>query len=301
MPHVDANGIRIEYETFGESRNPPLVLIMGLGAQMIFWEDDFCREIARRGFRVIRFDNRDCGLSSHLVDRGIPNVMAAMTAAMAGHKVESAYLLADMASDVVGLMDALGIAAAHVVGASMGGMIAQTVAMEHPERVLSLTSIMSTTGNPEVPPAKPDAMASLLTPPPADREGFVAGMVSAFRIIGSPGFPFDESSFRDRIGRAWERSYDPAGVARQLVAIVASGNRKDRLRSVRVPTLVVHGKDDPLVPVEGGIDTADAIPGAKLLLIDGMGHDLPREIWSRLIEGISEVAGRAPARSVAQA
>src|SRR5439155_346104 len=178
-------------------------------AQMIFWDDDFCREIASRGFHVIRFDNRDCGLSTHFPEKGVPDVVKAVTAALAGEKVEAPYSLGDMAEDTVGLLDALGIAHAHVVGASMGGIIAQTVAINHPARVLSLTSIMSTTGNPEVPPAKPEALAVLLTPTPSDRAQFLDHMVQSFRTIGSPGFELDEARFRDRVGRAFDRSYDP--------------------------------------------------------------------------------------------
>jgi pimeloyl-ACP methyl ester carboxylesterase len=293
MAQAFANGITIEYDTFGDRNDPALVLVMGLGAQMVFWEEDFCREIAGRGFHVIRFDNRDCGLSTHFPEKGIPDVVRAVMASLGGGKVEAPYTLGDMAADTVGLLDALGIARAHVVGASMGGMIAQTVAIRFPERVRSLVSIMSTTGNPQVPQAKPDAMTALLSPPPPDRAGFLEHMVRTFRIIGSPGFEFDEASFRDRVGLAYDRSYDPGGVARQLVAILGDGNRKERLRSVRVPTLVIHGKDDPLVPVEGGADTADAIPGARLLVIEGMGHDLPRGTWRRIVDGIADVATAA--------
>ena len=293
MPDVSANGIRIAYETFGEPKDPPLVLVMGLGAQMIFWEDDFCREIARRGFHVIRFDNRDCGLSTHFPEAGDPNVAAAMMTAASGGTVTPPYTLRDMAADTVGLLDALGIERAHVVGASMGGMIAQTLAIGHPERLRSMTSIMSTTGNPALPQATPEAMMALLTPPPAERDAFLDHMVKTFRIIGSPGFEFDEAGFRDRVGRAFERSYDPAGVARQLVAIVADGSRKERLRAVRVPTLVIHGVADPLVPVEGGRDTAEAIAGARLVEIEGMGHDLPRGTWPRIIGAIEDVSRAA--------
>ncbi|HSD10554.1 MAG TPA: alpha/beta fold hydrolase [Candidatus Binatia bacterium] len=294
MANMTANGIRIEYETFGDRGNPALLLIMGLGAQMIFWDDAFCGEIASRGFHVIRFDNRDCGLSTHFPEKGIPDVFKAVTASLAGEKVEEApYSVGDMAADAVALLDGLGIARAHVVGASMGGMIAQTIAINHPTRILSLTSIMSTTGNPEVPPAKSEALAVLLTPTPSDRAQFLDHMVQSFRIIGSPGFELDEEGFRDRVGRAFDRSYDPAGVARQLVAALADGNRKPRLRSVRAPTLVIHGKQDPLVPVEAGADTADAIPGARLVVIEGMGHDLPRGAWPQIVDAITDVATSA--------
>jgi pimeloyl-ACP methyl ester carboxylesterase len=293
MANLTANGMRIEYETIGDHRQPALLLIMGLGAQMIFWDDDFCREIASRGFHVIRFDNRDCGLSTHFPEKGVPDVVKAVTAALAGEKVEAPYSLGDMAEDTVGLLDALGIARAHLVGASMGGIIAQTVAINHPARVLSLTSIMSTTGNPDLPPANPEALAVLLTPTPSDRAQFLDHMVQSFRTIGSPGFELDEARFRDRVGRAFDRSYDPSGVARQLVAALADGDRKPRLRSVRAPTVVIHGKQDPLVPVEAGVDTADAIPGARLVVIDGMGHDLPRGAWPQIVDAIAGVAGSA--------
>jgi pimeloyl-ACP methyl ester carboxylesterase len=291
MANVTANGISIEYETFGDPAKPALALIMGLGAQMIFWQEDFCRQLMERGFHVVRFDNRDCGLSRHFQELGIPDVGAAMAASLSGEPVPAPpYTLRDMAADVIGLLDALGIERAHVVGASMGGMIAQTVAIEHPARVRSMTSIMSTTGNREVPPATPEAMTALLTPSPSERAEFIDHMVKTFRIVGSPGFEFDETSFRDRIGRAFDRSYDPSGVARQLVAVLADGDRKQRLRSVQVPTLVIHGKNDPLVPVEGGVDTADAVPGARLLVIEGMGHDLPRAAWPKIIDAIASLA-----------
>jgi pimeloyl-ACP methyl ester carboxylesterase len=295
MANVTANGISIEYETFGDPAKPALALIMGLGAQMIFWQEDFCRQLMERGFHVVRFDNRDCGLSRHFQELGIPDVGAAMAASLSGEPVPAPpYTLRDMAADVIGLLDALGIERAHVVGASMGGMIAQTVAIEHPARVRSMTSIMSTTGNREVPPATPEAMTALLTPSPSERAEFIDHMVKTFRIVGSPGFEFDETSFRDRIGRAFDRSYDPSGVARQLVAVLADGDRKQRLRSVQVPTLVIHGKNDPLVPVEGGVDTADAVPGARLLVIEGMGHDLPRGAWPQIIDAIASVADSTP-------
>ncbi len=299
MANLTANGIRIEYETFDDHRQPALLLIMGLGAQMIFWDDDFCRETANRGFRVIRFDNRDCGLSTHFPEMGIPDVPQAVAAALSGGTVDSPYSLADMAADAVALLDGLGIARAHIVGASMGGMIAQTIAVDHPARVLSLTSIMSTTGNPELPPAKPEALSVLLTPTPSDRAEFLDHMVQSFRIIGSPGFALDEAGFRDRVGRAFDRSYDPGGVARQLVAALADGNRKPRLRSVAAPTVVIHGKEDPLVPIEAGIDTADGIPGARLVVIDGMGHDLPRGAWPQIVDAIAEIAAASADQAAA--
>ncbi len=293
MPRIAANGIEIEYETFGASGNPPLLLIMGLAAQMILWEDDFCSAIADRGFSVTRFDNRDIGKSTWITEGGVPDVGAALIASMSGEKADAPYTLSDMAADTAALLDGLGIKSAHIVGASMGGMIAQTLAIEHPAKVRTLTSIMSTTGNPALPPATPEAMAVLLSPPVTGREENIERAVSVFRTIGSPGFAFDEAMVRDIAGRSFDRGFHPEGVARQLVAILASGNRKERLASVRVPTLVIHGNKDPLVPFEGGVDTAEAIPGAKLVEIDGMGHDFPRAVWPRIIDEICALAARA--------
>jgi len=292
MPRARANGLELEYETFGNPANPPLLLIMGLGAQMVLWDEQFCGLLAERGYFVIRFDNRDVGKSSKLETSGIPDVMDAMSRAMTGQPVEAPYTLSDMAADAAGLLDALGLASAHVVGASMGGMIAQTLAVEHGARVRSLTSIMSSTGNPNLPQAKPEAMAVLLTPPPPDRDANIERAVQVFRTIGSPGFPFDEARIRNRAALSFDRGYYPAGVVRQLVAILASGTRCERLRGVTVPTVVIHGKDDPLVPVEGGMDTAASIPGARLELIDGMGHDMPTPVWPRLVDAIDGVAQR---------
>jgi pimeloyl-ACP methyl ester carboxylesterase len=293
MPRVRANGIDIEYDIFGNRNAQPLLLIMGLGAQMILWDEQFCERLAARGHRVIRFDNRDVGLSSKFDEQGMPNLVAAMAAAMMRQPVSAPYTLNDMAADAAGLLNALEIAAAHVVGASMGGMIAQALAITHPARVRTLTSIMSSTGNPDLPPPKPEAGAVLMTPPPADRAGSIERAVTVFRTIGSPGFPFDEARVRDVAGRSYDRCFNPAGVARQLVAILASGSRKEALKSVRVPALVIHGADDPLVSVAAGIDTAEAIPGAQLEIIDGMGHDLPRAAWPRIIDAISELTARA--------
>jgi pimeloyl-ACP methyl ester carboxylesterase len=219
--------------------------------------------------------------------------MEAMTAMASGQPVRSAYRLHDMADDAAGLLDALEIGAADVVGASMGGMIAQMVALLHPARVRTLTSIMSSTGAPDLPPAKPEAMQVLLTPAPTDRAGNVERAVQASRVIGSPGFPFDEARVRERAARAYDRCFHPQGMARQMVAIVASGPRREALRAVRAPTLVIHGTADPLVPVEAGIDTAKSIPGAELLLIEGMGHDLPAGAWPRVIDAIDAHAKKA--------
>ena len=292
MPHVAANGITIEYEEFGDRGGRPLLLIMGLGAQMILWREEFCEQLAARGHRVIRFDNRDVGKSSWFDAFGVPDVTAAVGAALLRQPVKAPYLIRDMAADAVGLLDALHIDQAHVVGAAMGGMIAQAVTIEFPSRVRTLTSIMSSTGNPDLPPATPAAMSVLLAPPPTNRDEAIERSVAVFRTIGSPGFPFDEADVRERAALSYDRGFNPAGTVRQLVAILASGSRKDALKAVRVPALVIHGKDDPLVAFAAGQDTAAAIPGAELLAIDGMGHDLPRALWPRIIDAISTLTAR---------
>lgn len=291
MPRVEANGIRIEYEEFGSARSPAMLLIMGLGAQMILWRDDFCWMLVDRGFRVIRFDNRDIGRSSWLDHLGVPNVMAALAAAANGQSFAAPYSLSDMAADAAGLLDELGIERAHVVGASMGGMIAQTLAIEHPEKVASLTSIMSTTGEPGLPPPQPEAMNVLLAPQPNTREEAIERGVYVFRTIGSPKY-FDEQEVRELAGKAFDRGFNPAGVMRQLVAILASGSRKEALSQVRVPTLVIHGRIDPLVPFAAGEATARAVPGAELLAFDDMGHDMPRPLWPALVDAIARTAQR---------
>ncbi len=297
MPRAAVNGIELEYDTFGNPSAPPLVLIMGLGAQMLLWEEDFCRELAARGFFVIRFDNRDVGLSTQLDAGGVPNVFEGIQAAMSGQPVAAPYTLADMADDTVALMTAIGIERAHVVGASMGGMIAQTLAIRHPDRLLSMTSIMSSTGDTALPPATPEASQMLLTPFPTDREGNIAHALAAWKVIGSPGFPFDEVGMRDIFGRCYDRGHNPAGFARQLTAILASGSRRDGLAAVTTPTLVIHGDADPLILIEAGHATAAAIPGATMLVIEGMGHDLPRGAWPRIVGAIAEHAERAVARA----
>lgn len=293
MPNIVANKIKIEYETFGDNSSPALLLIMGLGAQMILWEEEFCNRLAEKGHYVIRFDNRDAGLSQKMDDAGVPNVIRIMQKALKGEKVESPYTLDDMADDSIGLLDALGIEKAHVCGASMGGMIAQVVALRHPSRVLSLVSIMSSTGDPSLPPAKPEAMSVLLTPPPAERDAFIEHSVKTWKTISGSGFAFDEGRARRLAVAGYDRCHHPQGVVRQLTAIVAHGSRRPALASVTAPTLVIHGSDDPLVPVEAGKDTAEAIPGAELLIVEGMGHDLPLETWPRIIDAISEHTHKA--------
>lgn len=293
MPRVPVNGLEIEYESFGGESDPAVLLVMGLGGQMILWDEELCDAIAARGFRVIRFDNRDVGLSTKLDDHGVPNVASVFAAAASGQPIDAPYTLREMADDAAALLDALGIERAHAVGASMGGMIVQTMALRHPRRLASLTSIMSTTGEPGVPGPTPDAMKVLMTPAPAERDAFVEYQVRTWRAIGSPGFPFDEDRIRARAHRLWQRGVHPAGVARQLVAILASGSRREALRHVTTPAVVIHGEDDPLVPFAAGRDTAEAIPGAELLAIPGMGHDMPPAVWPALVDAVERVASRA--------
>ncbi len=287
---AQANGIEICYQSFGDPHAPPLLLIMGLGMQMIAWEDDFCSALAGRGYRVIRFDNRDVGLSTHLGGAGLPDVAAAFMAAMQGRSVSGPYLLRDMAADAIGLMDALAIGTAHVVGASMGGAIAQTMAIEHPERLRTLTSIMSTTGAPDLPPPTAEALAVLFKPAALDQAGYLAGYLQTWQVLRGPGFAQDVARDLERAGQTFARGLDPAGVARQLVAVLASGSRREALHAVAVPTLVIHGRADPLVPLACGLDTAQAVPGAELLVIDGMGHALPIELWPQIIDAIASHA-----------
>lgn len=295
MANIAANGIQIEYDTFGTPGASPLLLVMGLGAQMIAWDEAFCEQLADAGHHVIRFDNRDVGLSTHLDGAAGGDIMAAMAAQAAGKPVVSAYLLADLADDAAALLGALGIPAAHIVGASMGGMIVQEMAIRHPDRVLTMTSIMSTTGAPDLPPAKPEVMARLMGPVPEGREAIIASAIESSRVFSSTGFPFDEAKVRERAERAYDRRHDPAGMARQLVAILASGSRRERLKRVTAPTLVIHGVADPLVPIEGGRDTAASIAGARMLEIEGMGHDLPVGAWDEIVTAIAELTAVAAA------
>lgn len=284
---ASANGIEICYDTFGDSKSPPLLLIMGLAAQMIAWDEVFCAELAGRGYYVIRFDNRDIGRSTRFPQHGAPDLMALLSQALLRKPVTAPYTLRDMAADSVGLLDALGLARAHVVGASMGGGIAQEMAIHFPDRLLTLTSIMSSTGDPSLPQATPEAMAVLMAPPPKDRESYFEAYKRTWSVLRGPGFPLDEAKDLERAARAWDRGLNPPGVARQLAAILASGDRTQALRDVRVPTLVIHGDADPLVRHQGGVATANAIPGAKLVTIKGMGHALPISMWPQIIDAIA--------------
>jgi pimeloyl-ACP methyl ester carboxylesterase len=282
------NGIELAYETIGDPANPPLLLVMGLGMQLIHWDRELCDQLAERGFWVIRFDNRDSGRSTK-VDAPVPNIRRAMV----GLHVDAPYRLKDMADDAVGLLDHLGIEAAHVVGASMGGMIAQELAIRHPDRVLSLTSIMSTTGDRRVGLPKLRVLGVLLRQAPHDREGFIDHFVRTFRMIGSRGYPYDEERVRELAAATYERDHSRAGTGRQLAAILTSGNRTEGLRSLRIPVTVIHGRQDPLVPLRGGKATARAVPDARFIEIPGMGHDLPEQTWPTVIDAIAETAARA--------
>jgi pimeloyl-ACP methyl ester carboxylesterase len=292
-----ANGIEICYEIFGDPDAAPMLLIMGLGAQMIHWDDDFCRQLAARGFRVIRFDNRDIGKSSKLTGGKRLTPIELLKMRFLKIPVAAPYKIRDMAEDVIGLMDALHVKSAHLVGVSMGGMIAQEVAISFPQRVRSLTSIMSTTGDPRVPGPTQEAAALLAAPPPATKEEYFERFAQTWKILRVGSFPEDEALDRSRAERTFERGLNPAGVGRQLRAILASGSRKERLASVKAPTLVIHGTVDPLVRPEGGKFTAAAIPGAKLMMIEGMGHALPIPTWPQIIEAVDKHAHAADARS----
>jgi len=271
MPKAKANNIEIEYDTFGDPSSKPLLLVAGLGTQMIWWREEFCEKLVDKGFYVIRFDNRDVGLST---------------------KVSAPYNLQDMADDAISLLDALNVDKAHICGASMGGSIVQAMAIKYPARILSLTSIMSTTGRANLPPAKPEAVKLLMMPAPEERDGYIEYYVNLWRVLHGSGFPFDEEEGREMAAKSYDRSFYPPGIDRQVMAISVSGSRKTKLASVNVPTQIIHGGDDPIVSVEGGKDTAETIPGAELLIIEGMGHALPPEAWPQIIDAISANADK---------
>nr|HEX4312828.1 alpha/beta hydrolase [Kofleriaceae bacterium] len=282
--------ITIAYERLGDPAAPPVLMIMGLGAQLITWPDGLCAALAGRGLHLVRFDNRDAGLSTHLASAPMPDYVAAL----AGNYASVTYTLSDMATDTVGLLDALGLDRVHVVGASLGGFVAQTLAIEHPHRVRSLTSIMSTTGARDVGQPHPEVSRALVAGGFATtRAQVVQRAIDLFALTGSPGFPTEPAVVAERTGRAFDRAFDPVGFVRQAVATLASGDRTPRLRELRVPALVIHGSADALVDVSGGRATAAAIPGAELVIIDGMGHDLPPAIWPRLVEPIAALAARS--------
>ena len=285
MAQVTANGIQIEVETHGDPANPPLMIIMGLGSQLTHWPDELVDAFVEDGFYVIRHDNRDVGLSQKFDEAGIPSPQDVIGKILNGEDPGLAYTLPDMAADAIGVLDALNIDKAHIMGVSMGGMIVQEMAADYPDRILSMTSIMSTTGRPGLPQATPEANAVLMTPPPSsERDDVIEHTVKNRKVIGSPGFPTDDDRAREYAARNFDRCYHPQGVARQLCGVIGSPSRLEKLEKVATPTLVIHGKDDPLVPVEGGIDTAKTIPGARLELIDGYGHDVPVQLVPQLVE-----------------
>jgi pimeloyl-ACP methyl ester carboxylesterase len=283
-----ANGISITYEDKGPRDAPVILLVMGLGGQLTLWPDEFVDALNAHGFRTVRYDNRDVGLSTRFEAAGVPNLKWMFVKAALRLPVRPAYRLADMAADGIALLDHLGIARAHIVGASMGGMISQHIAARYPERTLSLTSIMSTTGNPKLPRANKEAMAVLANRPMSgDPDDMIAYSVRAARVIGSPGYPAEEERLQRRVRGDFERGWYPQGVARQMAAIVADGDRRTMLSTIQAPTLVIHGEADPLVPIAGGKDTAANIPGARLMTIPGMGHDLPLALVDTLADAVA--------------
>lgn len=291
MASTTANGVTIEYETFGVADDPTLLLVNGLGSQLINYEPAFCDQLVGRGFHVVVFDNRDVGLTSKTAGP-VPDVAAFMSKYRAGEPVTGTpYTLRDMANDGFAVLDAIGADRAHVAGMSMGGMIVQRMAIDRPERVLSMTSIMSTTGAPEVGNATPEAAAVLVSAPPADRDGYIEHTVNTRRVTG--GSHFSAEYWREQAGRVFDRMFHPVGSAFQIAAVASDGDRSAELRSLRIPSLVIHGRVDPLITLSGGEATAAAIPDAELLIIDTMGHDLPEEIWDEVVEAMTAVAAKA--------
>ena len=291
MPKAKANGLELEYEIIGEGE--PLVLVMGIGAQLIYWRDEFCERLAEQGFSVIRFDNRDVGLSTKLNGQNAPSFRELVARRLVGLPIRAPYTLADMADDTAGLLDALGIERAHVVGASMGGMIAQTMAIIHPHRMMSLCSIMSNPGDRRHLLSSPRAMKALLQPAPNNRDEAMDRAAAFYAVCGSTGFPRDVEAVRERAGRAYDRCYYPQGFVRHMAAIFATGSRREALKFVRTPTAVIHGSVDPLILPAGGRATAAAIPDSRLHIVEGMGHDLPEGAWSQIIDVIRSNARRA--------
>ncbi len=288
---VEANEIRLCCQALGDPGGEPLLLISGLGGQMINWRDELCGELTRRGFRVIRFDNRDVGLSTHLDGAGVPDPAAVAAAAGRGEPVQVPYTLEEMAADAAGLLDALGIDAAHVTGSSMGGRIGQHLAVRHPERVRTLTSLVSHMGEPGFPPPNPDAVAFLTRLAPPDREGYIAYSLELSRALGGR-LPLDESYAGAAAARAYDRAFHPDGVARQYAAFVATGSLKEELRRLEVPTLIVHGSDDPLISLDAAAAMAEAMPRAELLVVDGMGHAVNEcpEAWPPILDAFTRHA-----------
>lgn len=295
MPKTKANGIEIEYDSFGNNEAEAILLISGLGTQMIRWSESFCQTLAAQGYRVIRFDNRDAGLSTRFDNASMPDLADIADAVARGETPNVPYTLVDMANDAVGLLDALMVQRAHVVGRSMGGMIAQLLASKHADRVLSLVSIMSSTGNRDLPQASPAVMAAMTSPAPhpsKDERGYIAHCVAFSKLIAGRGYPFDESAQSDQALVEVKRAYNPSGFWRHIAAIAASGDLRSQLRKITVPTLVLHGAEDPLVSPEAGKDTAAHIKGAEFLIVEGMGHDIPPSLFAFVARAIADNARR---------
>jgi len=291
---LSANGIRLEVEDHGSPQGEPLLLVMGLGMQLLGWHEDLVGLLVERGFRVIRFDNRDIGLSQRFDDRGVPNLAIDSLRYALGFRVKSPYTLGDMAADALGILDALGIASAHVCGASMGGMIAQRMAALAPQRVKSLTLMMTSSGARRLPGPTLKVRSAMISRPASQTvEGIVEHYVRLYALIGSPAYPTSPEYLRDRFTTSIKRSYRPAGTARQMVAIAADGDRSPVLASIRMPTRIIHGGADPLVPIAAAHDLKAKIASAQIDLIDGMGHDLPAPLYPRFVDGIAAAAGRA--------
>jgi pimeloyl-ACP methyl ester carboxylesterase len=303
MPHVRANGIDIEYESFGRDSNPLILLIMGFGAQLIFWPDRLCEALAAKGFRVVRFDNRDVGKSTHLDGQPAPDPRALFAEVMAGRHPHVPYTLDDMANDTVGVMDALGADRAHIVGASMGGMIAQLVAINHPDRTKSLVSIMSTTGRRDLPSGNPETLSVLFRPPSStSRDDLIEASILVQEAVSGPGFPLSEAEMRARAERRTDYApFDLAGVARQSAALIVAPARNALLKELRCPTLVLHGADDPVIPAAAAKDTAESIPGAELVIIPGMGHDFPSALVPIYLKTIGDFVSKVEAEATAVA
>jgi pimeloyl-ACP methyl ester carboxylesterase len=312
MPSISSNGIRLEYAESGDPADPVILLIMGLGTQLVAWPDALCNGLVGLGFRVIRFDNRDVGHSTKNQTLDEKEVGALALKALGGKPFKPPYTLHDMAADALGLLDGLGVAKAHIVGISMGGMIAQIMAAEHADRVLSLTLIMTHSGNPKLPPGKPEAMAALFAPRPdgSDPEAVVAHTMKTYRVIGSPGYRMSDPELRAWVERSTQRAHHPLGAGMQLLAVLGSAPRVDLVKKISSPTLVMHGIDDPLVPVEAGKELAELIPGATLKLIPGMGHDLAAGLMPLWVDAIgrhclaaaaNDEQGSPPSRADAKA
>lgn len=296
MPIAQVNGIEIYYDVTGPEDGKPLLLISGVGTQMTRWPPEFLAQLAGRDYRAIRMDNRDIGLSQKFTEHGLPDFQAILTDKAAGKLPKTPYTLSDMATDGIALLDHLGIERAHVCGASMGGMIVQLMAIEHPDRILSMTSIMSNTGNVDLPRATDEAMAALTTPRPdanTDRAAYIDSGVATNKVIGSPAYPIPEDIVRKNVEADLDRSYHPTGFARQYAAILATRDRRAELKTLTMPVAVIHGIEDPLVRIEGGRDTAANCPTAELIEIDGMGHNIPPQIYDAVIDGIEKATLRA--------